>query len=50
MLYSQMVERNDSGDIEAQQPIPVFLHGFLGSSLDWNICHMQFASIYLVMA
>ncbi|HBV75315.1 MULTISPECIES: 2-succinyl-6-hydroxy-2,4-cyclohexadiene-1-carboxylate synthase [Vibrio] len=38
MLYSQMVERNDSGEIEAQQPIPVFLHGFLGSSLDWNNC------------
>ncbi|OEF26964.1 2-succinyl-6-hydroxy-2,4-cyclohexadiene-1-carboxylate synthase [Vibrio rumoiensis] len=38
MLYSQMVETQDSTENEAQKPIPVFLHGFLGSSLDWDGC------------
>lgn len=36
MLYSHIID-NQEGD-EKQQPIPVFLHGFLGSSCDWDSC------------
>lgn len=36
MLYSQVVDK--SNEVDSVQPIPVFLHGFLGSTLDWQEC------------
>ncbi|MFH0264876.1 2-succinyl-6-hydroxy-2,4-cyclohexadiene-1-carboxylate synthase [Vibrio rumoiensis] len=38
MLYSHISDNQEGDEIEEQQPIPVFLHGFLGSSRDWDAC------------
>lgn len=38
MLYSHIVDNQEGSGIEKQQAIPVFLHGFLGSSRDWDGC------------
>ncbi|WP_153447395.1 2-succinyl-6-hydroxy-2,4-cyclohexadiene-1-carboxylate synthase [Vibrio algicola] len=36
MLYSQVMD--NSSEAGSVQPIPVFLHGFLGSTQDWKRC------------